>query len=82
MSPASSPTQRAALPDLAGGQVQGLLDAVIGVASDLRLPDVLRRIVDSSLQLARLTVFSRPSCSIAPLDRSRSLHDRSLNGLG
>jgi hypothetical protein len=31
MSTASSPTQRAALPDLAGSQVQGLLDAVVGV---------------------------------------------------
>jgi signal transduction histidine kinase len=43
---------RAALPDLAGPQVQRLLDAVLDVASDLSLPDVLRRIVDSSVQLA------------------------------
>ena len=43
---------RAALPDLAGSQVQRLLDAVLDVASDLSLPDVLRRIVDSSVQLA------------------------------
>jgi GAF domain-containing protein len=45
-------TVRAALPDLAGSQVQRLLDAVLDVASDLSLPDVLRRIVDSSVQLA------------------------------
>ena len=41
----------AALPDLAGEQVERLLDAVVGVASDLRLPDVLRRIVQSAARL-------------------------------
>jgi signal transduction histidine kinase len=40
------------LPDLAGDQARRVLDAVVGVASDLSLPDVLRRIVDSAVRLA------------------------------
>ena len=39
-------------PDLTGDQARRLLDAVVGVASDLSLPDVLRRIVDSATRLA------------------------------
>jgi len=47
--PAGDP---AGLPDLTGDQARRLLDAVVGVASDLSLPDVLRRIVDSATRLA------------------------------
>ena len=49
---ASSVGEPAGLPDLTGDQARRLLDAVVGVASDLTLPDVLRRIVDSATQLA------------------------------
>jgi signal transduction histidine kinase len=42
----------AGLPDLTGDQARRLLDAVVGVASDVSLPDVLRRIVDSATRLA------------------------------
>ena len=41
---ASSAGDPAGLPDLTGDQARNLLDAVVGVASDLSLPDVLRRI--------------------------------------
>jgi signal transduction histidine kinase len=34
------------------GRLEGLLDAVVAVASDLSLPDVLRRIVESACELA------------------------------
>jgi signal transduction histidine kinase len=49
---ASPADDTAGLPDLTGDQAGRLLDAVIGVASDLSLPDVLRRIVDSAARLA------------------------------
>ena len=53
MAPAvSSVGDPAGLPDLTGDQARRLLDAVVGVASDLSLPDVLRRIVDSATRLA------------------------------
>ena len=52
MAAASSAGDPAALPDLTGDQARRLLDAVVGVASDLSLPDVLRRIVDSATRLA------------------------------
>lgn len=42
---------RASLALESEGRVHRLLDAVVGVASDLRLPDVLRRIVQSSCEL-------------------------------
>ena len=48
----SSVGDPAGLPDLTGDQARRLLDAVVGVASDLSLPDVLRRIVDSATRLA------------------------------
>ncbi len=47
----ASPGGARDLPDLTGEQARELLDAVVGVASDLRLPDVLRRIVDSAARL-------------------------------
>ena len=49
---ASSVGDPAGPPDLTGDQARRLLDAVVGVASDLSLPDVLRRIVDSATRLA------------------------------
>jgi hypothetical protein len=52
VSTASPAGERVDLPDLTGGQVRELLDAVVGVASDLSLPDVLRRIVESAARLA------------------------------
>lgn len=52
MAAASSAGDPAGLPDLTGDQARNLLEAVVGVASDLSLPDVLRRIVDSATRLA------------------------------
>lgn len=49
---ATSAAGPAELPDLTGEQARRLLDAVVSVASDLSLPDVLRRIVDSATRLA------------------------------
>ena len=51
MAPAPSTRDPAVLPELTGDQARRLLDAVVGVASDLSLPDVLRRIVESATRL-------------------------------
>ena len=51
MAPAPSTGDPAVLPELTGDQARRLLDAVVGVASDLSLPDVLRRIVESATRL-------------------------------
>lgn len=51
MAPAAYAGDPTVLPALTGDQAWRLLDAVIGVASDLSLPDVLRRIVDSAVRL-------------------------------
>ncbi len=51
MAPAPSAGDPAVLPELTGDQARRLLDAVVGVASDLSLPDVLRRIVESATRL-------------------------------
>lgn len=51
MAPATSAGDPTVLPALTGDQAWRLLDAVIGVASDLSLPDVLRRIVESATRL-------------------------------
>ncbi len=52
MAAASSAGDSAELPELTGEQARRLLDAVVDVASDLSLPDVLRSIVDSAARLA------------------------------
>ena len=51
MAAAPSAGDPALLPELTGDQARRLLDAVVGVASDLSLPDVLRRIVESATRL-------------------------------
>ena len=51
MAPPPSAGDPAVLPELTGDQARRLLDAVVGVASDLSLPDVLRRIVESATRL-------------------------------
>ena len=51
MAPAPSAGDPAVEPELTGDQARRLLDAVVGVASDLSLPDVLRRIVESATRL-------------------------------
>ena len=50
--PARGSVESTAPGDLPGKHVRRLLDAVVGVASDLSLPDVLQRIVKSAVRLA------------------------------
>jgi signal transduction histidine kinase len=52
VSSTSTTSEPAAPADLPGEHVRRLLDAVVAVASDLRLPDVLQRIVESAARLA------------------------------